>query len=196
MMNTGWIKPYPAGLFAAGIIVILLCTQVTMAAEPRKATVNFVSLSSVLINGKYHLNAEMGLVLSEEMIEAMDNGVPLIYLLSMKVLKPRLIWFHQIIELQQQRYELRYHALSRQYLVTNLNSGQQSSFFTLASALDGLGDIEQLPLLNKSLMDKDKHYFAEVKFKLDVERLPVPLKVRAYAKKAWRVKTRWVRWQL
>lgn len=195
-MNTGWLKFLSAGSLATGMVVLLLCTQVAMAAQPRKATVNFESLNSELIDGKYHLNAEMGLVLSEEMIEAMDNGVPLVYLLSMKVLKPRLIWFYQTIKLQQQRYELRYHALSRQYLVTNLNSGQQSSFFTLGSALEGLGKIQQLPMLDKALMDKDRHYFAEVKFMLDVERLPVPLKVRAYAKKAWRVKTRWVRWKL
>ncbi len=175
-----------------------LCNQAVFAATG-KARVTITHLDSELIDGVYYMNTDLELVLSKEMLEALQRGVPLVYLLTVRVLKPRFGGFStQNIDKHvysvEERYELRYHALSRQYLVTDLRNTKQTSFYTLRSALEYLGTIRDLPLLKKSIMDIDKRLYAQVKVKLDIERLPVPLKVRAYVKKSWRVKTRWKNW--
>ncbi len=176
----------------------------TASSDTGKSRVTITSLDSRLVDGMYRMDVDLQLVLSDEMREALNRGVPLVYLLTVRVLEPRFGWFDhrfktRVLNKQvfsvEQRYELRYHALSRQYLVTDLNTAEQSSFYTFRSALVYLGTIRDLALLKKTILDKSNQLYAQVKVQLDIESLPVPLKVRAYTKRSWRVnKTRWKNW--
>lgn len=175
-----------------------------VSSETKRSGVKITSLDHKLVDGVYLMNVDLEFVLSEEMLEALNRGVPLVYLLSLRVLKPRFGWLNRIFKTQsfnkhiysvEKRYELRYHALSRQYLVTDLEASEQISFYTLRSAFEYLGTIRDLPLLNETIMNISDQLYAQVKVKLDIDSLPVPLKVRAYTRKSWRLKkTRWQDW--
>lgn len=96
----------------------------------------------------------------------------------------------------EQRYQLSYRALSRQYLIKNINTGVQSSFPTLQAALDTLGAVVNFPMLDGQLIDPGEAYTAQLRARLDIEELPVPMRVLAYIYPGWRLKSEWYSWSL
>ena len=142
----------------------------------------------------YQLRARIDFVLSAPVSDALINGLPLVIELQVQVVHEYLgAWDHPVASLTQQ-YQLQYYALTRQYLVRNLNSSDQRSYPTEQAALDALGDIDALPLLDRRLLDEDVSYDGRVRARLDIESLPTPLLLAAYLDSDWRLASDWYRW--
>ncbi len=151
---------------------------------------------TTLESGVYHLNAEISYRFSNDALEALRNGVPLTIQLDIQVFHHRWWWWDKDVASLVQRYQLQYHALTKRYIVRNLNSGGQHSYSTLGSALHALGDIEQLPILDKNLLAADTTYTVRARVHLDIESLPAPLRPLAYISSGWRLGSEWYTWSL
>lgn len=142
------------------------------------------------------LDARLDISLSEETRTALESGVPLVVLLQIQVLQPRdYLWDRMVAHLRQ-RYRLSYHALSERYIVQQLNTGVRSSFSSLEGALYSLGRVEDLPVLDRSLLSAGSEYYGTLRVRLDVESLPTPLRVWAYASTDWRLGSDWHSWPI
>jgi hypothetical protein len=179
------------------ILVVLLSTTAGPAAaqqdpghfEVRSARVDLKS-------GVYFLDAWIEYRLSSEAREALQSGVPLTIRIDVEVLNSRRLWFDAEEESLLQRYQLEYHALSERYIVHNLNIGDQASFSTLFSALNFLGRIENLPLIDAALLDSGRDYVLRLRAVLDTERFPGPLRLLAFWRRDWSIASDWYRWRL
>jgi len=149
-----------------------------------------------LEGGVYHLNAEISFRFSQDSLEALRNGVPLTIQLDIQVVHQRWWWWDKDVASLVQRYRLQYHALTKRYIVRNLNSGGQHSYSTLGSALHALGDIKMLPILDKNLLAADTSYTVRARVHLDIEALPAPLRPLAYISSGWRLGSKWYAWSL
>jgi hypothetical protein len=147
-----------------------------------------------LRQGVYLLDARIAYRFPHAPLDALANGVPLIIELDLEVWRSRNWMFDEPVARLQQRFQLEYHALSRQYLVTNLNSGDLKSFRTLTAAIDALGRINDFPLLDASLLTPGFPYYGRLRAGLDIESLPVPLRVYAYTSRDWWLTSAWYRW--
>lgn len=153
-------------------------------------------VSSRLENNVYRLDAQIEYRLSDPALEALQNGVPLTIELEMEVLKRRpWLWDEKVYALTQ-RYRLEYHTLSRQYLVSNLNSGERRGFPTRSGALQFMGQLTNFPLLDRGLLTPDEHYDGGLRARLDIEALPAPLRLIAYFSDDWRLVSEWYIWPL
>ena len=149
-----------------------------------------------LVDGVYRLNAEIEFGFSEVALEALHNGVPLTIELEIEVFRERdWLWDETVASLQQW-LRLEYHALARQYVVTNLNSGDHKAFPTLQAATDFLGRVQEFPLLDRSLVERGGAYYARLRASLDIESLPAPLRPVAYLSGDWRLASEWYQWRL
>jgi len=185
--------------FKNKLLFLLICFAVAQHAafaESIDAEFSIRDIRSELKEGVYHLNARLDLQLGDEMREALRNGVPLVFVLELEILEPRFKWLNREVAHVEQRYELRYHALSQQYLLTNLNTGIQSAFHNLTFALSKLSYIENLPLLDADVIEGRDDVLARLRIRLDVGKLPLPLKIRAYTSQNWYTTSTWVRWAL
>jgi hypothetical protein len=144
----------------------------------------------------YLLNANIDYRLTPDVLEALNNGVPITLQVDIEIQRKRNWWFDADVASLQQRYQLQYHALSHQYLLSNINSGAFYSFHTLDSALDALGTLHDFPLLDKQLVQADEKYEVLLHAKLDIEALPSPLRPLAYITPAWRLDSDWYTWSL
>lgn len=108
----------------------------------------------------------------------------------------RRFWFDNTVATLRQRYQLEYHALSERFLVHNLNSGEQASFSTLRAALDYLGRVRDLPLIDAALLDENRAYSVRLRAVLDVERLAGPLRLLAFWRRDWSLASEWYQWPL
>jgi hypothetical protein len=149
-----------------------------------------------LEDGVYYLNAWVDYQLSSEARDALRSGVPLRLRLDVQVIANRRFWFDAEDAELRQLYQLEYHALSERYIVENLNSGDQASFATLFSALNFVGRVERLPVIDAALLDPDREYDIRLRAALDVEKLPGPLRLLAFWRRDYALASDWFKWRL
>ena len=153
------------------------------------------SASTHLQDGVYLLDAQLEYVLSKVAIEALESGVALTFELEMEVFKPRKWTWNKIVASLSQRYRIVYHALSQQYIVTNINSGVQNSFSSRNTALLTMGRLTNIPLIDKKLLGGPGRR-VRIRLSLAIDELPAPLRPWAYINSEWRLKSEWFEWQL
>lgn len=175
------------------VVVCLFPTEVFADAEPE-----FVvrSAGTVLVDKVYQLNANIHYRFSSEALDALDNGVPLVVELAIEIERKRdYVWNDTVASLRQ-RYQLSYEALTQRYVVTNLNSGADNYYGSRAAAIDALGDVAHLPILDAGLLSPDEHYIVNLQASLALDALPVPMRVLGYFSSNWRISSEWVSWPL
>lgn len=152
--------------------------------------------STRLVDEVYHLDARIHYGFNAPVLEALESGVPITVEVEIEVVHPRRwIWNETVYSLSQ-RYRIRYHALTRQYLVTNLNSDVQLSYPTRAAALRAMGTIRDLPILDRRLLKVGERYQGQLRASIVLSALPSPLRVWAYLSRAWRQESDWYTWPL
>lgn len=144
----------------------------------------------------YYLDADLGLYLSDAVVEALESGVPVTIELQIEVVAPRDWWWDETAYALSQRYRVKFHALTRQYVLTNLNSRVQRTYPTRAAALGALASVDRLPILDRSALKVGVRYFARLRVRLAVEQLPSPLRVWAYLSPDWDLASDWFQWPL
>ena len=173
------------------LLGLLWLTTTALAADFR-----VVDANTQLDKGVYLLNATLKLRFPDGPLDALQNGVPLIIDLDIQVFRQREWLWDEIAAQLQQRFRLEYHTLSRQYVISNLNSGEMKSFSDLKLAIDFLSRIEGFPLLDASLLPRGGSYLVRMRATLDIEALPVPLQLVAYLSPEWRISSEWYTWPL
>jgi len=154
------------------------------------------SVRTLLADGVYRIGANVDFEFNETLHDALHNGVPLLIELRFEVLRQRRwLWAGLVAELRQ-RFELQYHALSQRYLVSNYSTGVQHIFSTMNDALEYIGNVYDLPLIDANLLEPHHTYMVRMRADLDVESLPTPVRLWAYLGSAWSLKGDWYQWPL
>ena len=175
----------------------LLCLLLTLIISKISHAEDFKILSAetTLNQQVFQLNAKMDLQFSDDALDALRSGVPLIILINIEVQKNRSWWWDETIAKLEQGYLLLYHALSEKYIIHNLNSGAQQNYNSLNSALYSLSSINNFPLIDKNLLEDDE-YYVRLRTYLDIESLPAPMRPIAYISSQWQLESDWFTWPL
>ncbi|VAX08008.1 Probable proline rich signal peptide protein precursor [hydrothermal vent metagenome] len=175
----------------------LLYLLLLLVPAPSQAAEAFLikSLETQLHDEVYLFNAHIKYGFSEEALAALKNGVPLIILMNIEVQEKRWYWNKTIAQLEQ-GYLLIYHALSKKFILHNLNSGIQNDYSNLDDALFALGHLRNMPLIDAKLLKPDSHYILRLRSRLDIESLPAPMRPLAYISSDWRLQSDWYTWPL
>lgn len=149
------------------------------------------------IGNGYVLSADIEYPLTPRVIEALQNGVPITFFQEFKLIEsfPLLGSFWQWEStLWQSRlhYELRYHALSEQYVLKSIETNDQRSFPSLEGALIALGQIRELSLPPEFTHDHNE-VMLELRSGLDLNALPTPMRPGALLSSKWQLTSPWVR---
>ena len=163
---------------------------------PREGFFDVRSASTTMIAGVHELEARLQLILSAEALDALNSGVPLTIELNLEVIRVRGLWLDDVEAELTVTYELEYRPLSQRYIVRNLNSGDQDSFATLYSALNNLGRIQGLPVVDDSILESDKPYRIRLRARLSTEQYPAPLRILFFWRDDWHLESEWFEWSL
>jgi hypothetical protein len=184
-------------LFLVAVIVPLLALEVAAQNQiERQGYFEVRSADTELENGVYRLDARLQLVLSSDALEALNSGVPLTIELETQVIRVRRLLPDDVEADIAVRFELEYRPLSQRYIVRNLNSGEQSSFATLFSALNNLGRITDLPVIDDGLLDPDAGYRIRIRAMLQTEQYSAPLRMLFFWRSEWHLQSEWYEWIL
>jgi hypothetical protein len=182
------------GLAALALAALLGAPAVSAQSDPGYFEVRSASVE--LDSGVYFLNAWIEFRLSTDARQALQSGLPLIIRVEVELLNRRRFWVDTEQASLRQLYRLEYHALTERYIVENMNSRDETSFATLFSALNYLGRLDKLPLLDSALLESGRSYDMRIRAVLDTEQLPGPLRLLAFWRRDWSLGSEWYRWRL
>ncbi|MED5462343.1 MAG: DUF4390 domain-containing protein, partial [Pseudomonadota bacterium] len=131
-----------------------------------------------------------------DVLDALNSGVPLTIELEFEVIRVRGLWVDDQEATLSFQYELEYRPLSQRYLVRNLNSGDMGSFSTLYSALNNLGRIQNLPVIDDAILDPDSGYRLRLRARLSAKQYPAALRLLFFWRSQWQLKSEWYEWSL
>lgn len=186
-------------LFRLATTAVALLLSFVVAAQTGTDRQGYFSVRSAdtqLIDGVQVLDARLQLVLSDEALNALNNGVALTIELRLEVIRTRRFLPDALDAELDLRYELEYRPLSQRYIVRRLNSGDQDSFATLYSALNSLGRIEMLPVVDDAILEPRARYRMRLQALLSTRQYPAPLRMLFFWRDQWQLKSDWFEWQV
>ncbi|EMR14218.1 hypothetical protein MPL1_00782 [Methylophaga lonarensis MPL] len=173
------------------LLMLALCWSVPAVAETFR-----VEHADVRKVGNGHiLNASISYPLTPRVLEALEHGVPITFFQEIQlineipVLGPlwqwnRKVWRTELV------YELRFHQLSRQYVLTAVSTQKFQTFPTIEEALASMGRINALTLPPEILL---KHNRLQLRLRsgLDLHALPTPMRPGALLSTKWQLTSPW-----
>jgi len=134
--------------------------------------------------------------LTRDARDALDGGVPLTLELQVRIIRPRRWWWDaEVVELTQNQ-ELRYHALSRRFVVHNRNTGERRTYFRRDVALAAWTTMDNVFLINRRNLDPGERYEVQARVRLNLDALPHPLRTVAFVSPDWRLVSEWIIWPI
>lgn len=184
--------PSLARPFSLGLILCLSLWPSVSAANPYASIIRRADL--IAADSKLRIQAQIDYQLSPTAKEALHKGIPLTWLVLLKIRAAgRLL--DSTIYSREQPYRIQFHALLNQYEVTTPDD-QGEMFLTLNAALGFMSNLHGGELLAAELLQPDRRYYLAVKCQFDRESLPVPLRPFAYLDSQWLLSSDWTLWPI
>ena len=191
-----WLGGTLRGVMVAACSVLLGSGALAQDPVERAGYFEVRSASTELESGVHMLDARLQLVLSSEALKALNSGVPLTIELQMQVIRSRRFYLDALDAELAFRFELEYRPISQRYIVRNLNTGNQDSYATLYSALNSLGRVQRLPVIDETLLVPDRDYRVRLRALLATEQYSAPLRLLFFWRDEWQLKSEWYEWKL
>jgi hypothetical protein len=167
--------------------VLTWCCAVATFAEP----IEVINAALEVAETRYALYADFHVELTPPLLEALNNGLSLGFVVDFELKRPRWYWFDEKTASEKLEVRLSYLPLAQQY---RLSSGAlYQNFPTLAEALTALGAVHGWPVLSRDQVDNGRQYVASVRLRLDPAQLPTPFRVSAVTNREWTLASEWKR---
>ncbi len=189
-LGTGAARARPVFLIAALLLASLAL------ADGLAGSFVVQSARLALRGGVYHLDARFKLPIDTAVEHGLSAGVPLALEVDLEIKRERRFLPDSTVAELTQRYQLQFNAVSARYILRNLNSGQQESLPTVGAALEELSTVQDLPVLDQSLIATPGTYEASVRAKLDYGTVPLTLRILMFWVDDWHRESDWYTWTL
>lgn len=146
--------------------------------------------------GMLYLDVDFKLVLDKVMIDALENAIPLNLTVHAVIEQPRDWWLGKTIAEDDRRYQIEYHALSKTWLITDVLEHEARSFSSLHGALRSLQRIRAWPITPAKRLRHTGHLVGRVRMTLDINKLPLPLRLPALFDSRWTLNSDWFLWSV
>lgn len=175
---------------AALLLAFALAVPAQLHAQPHGIDVRRATVATA--DDHYVLEANIDIVLSAPLEDALHKGIPLYFLLEFEMVRSRWYWFNDKAVSRQQQYRLQFNALTRQYRI-GVGAFYQN-FPTLAEALQVMTKVRRREDLDPGTLSKGTTYTAGLRLRLDTSQLPKPFNLNALGSREWNIGSDWVRW--
>lgn len=157
-----------------------------------------ISLTAEL---NWSVDADVAVTLNPVLIDAVNRGVPLHFVVDLEFLKNRWYWFDEKLALQSKTVRLGYHAVTQQYRV-NPGNAHPTTYPSLEEALVAATQLKGWILNDaasagfqahvKDLQKNPDRYELRLRVRLDTAQLPKPLQMNALTNRNWNLSSDWV----
>ncbi|MFA7522123.1 MAG: DUF4390 domain-containing protein [Halothiobacillaceae bacterium] len=142
------------------------------------------------------LDADLELHLDAEVIEALRNSIALNLVVEAQIVAPReWLWDRKLL-VDRRRLRLEYHALSGTWMVTDLTARETHTFSELSGAIESLSRLRAWRLGPWAPLADQPQLLGKLRVRLDINKLPLPLRVPALFRDVWDLNSTWFLWRL
>jgi hypothetical protein len=182
------------------IVVLLLAASLASgcgsgAAGDRVAMLEVVGAEVQQTADAVVLDVRLRYQFGEAVLEAMRHSVPVTLLVEARIVNRSSRPWLEVVLQTQRLYRLRYHALSRQYLLEDMTSGEQTIFPSYLALQDALARPPGLRLADDLSLPEGRLQ-GSVRARLYIEDLPPAMRLSAYLSPQWRLRSQWYVWTL
>ncbi len=186
----------------AGFSRILLTTvlfalpYILQAQVKDQANVAIEIVHTDMDDKNWHLSTQGTLILNKPQYYALMGGIDLTFIYDIEINEEhQYLWDRRVANLQIKR-ELSLHSLSNQFIVRDSYSKQLESFLTLELALGFITKLDNVALEKNKNYQDDFKYQGRLRLYLDIESLPIPMRLPAYINKEWSLSSNWLSWDV
>ncbi|MEA5446199.1 DUF4390 domain-containing protein [Gammaproteobacteria bacterium AB-CW1] len=163
---------FPKSRFPLLASILLGLMLLAWALVPIAGSISLVTGFTEEVDGIHYLNADIEYRLSDEALDALDNGLPLRLTVEVEVRRPRMMWTAATVTRFERVHEIQFQPLTRLYVVESEQTGRRQSFQSYAAAMAELSRIEDLPVLEESRLDPDARYELRMRVKMELRERP------------------------
>ncbi len=165
-----------------------MTAQATDADVPNEGA-RVLQVDPVVHDGRLYVDADVDIVVSGDLRNAAEKGVPIYFTADVEIVSKRWWWFDKTVVKDQMTWRIVYNALTRQWRVgTGELSLPESS---LDDALSVLRNIRGWAVADVKDLEHDVTYHGRIRVRLDTSLLARPFQVDAYNSSAWSLATPW-----
>jgi hypothetical protein len=173
----------------------LLCSflLLLLAAQAQAGSIDIRETRVWLQDDAYLLDADLRYNPDEVVMEAMANGIPVVFRVSLAVEPDRL--FSRRLADKAIDYSVRYRPLAAFYEVSSPEGGSRT-FVSRSALFSYLGEVRGVRLVGLGELDPEVRYNYLVKAELDIDSLPLPMRPMAWLSSVWKLSSGWREWPL
>ena len=184
-----------ARLLIKPLLLLALLTQLAFAEEGiffKRHSIHQVDS----INNVYLVSAQIDFQLTPYLEQALMNGVVLTTGIYIGLGERRSWWWNKTDSLSSINYQLKYHALSRHFLLTRNDTNENWNYRSLSTALRSMGSIVNYKLPGLSMNTLDGNHYLFMGVRLSPSTLRLPLKIQSLFSDKYSLSSEVVSWPL
>ena len=144
-------------------------------------------------DGAHVLAVDFDVPLTPSLFDALARGVPLYFVAEFELQRPRWWWFDAVVVERSLSWRLAYHALTRQYRLTQ--GGIIQPFDSIEEALRTMSRVRGWRVIEAGEVEPGVGYEAQVRLRLDTTQLPKPFQIGSLASRDWNPESEWKRFR-
>ena len=163
------------------VISVAILLLVAMANKFTLSEDNKILIKDVVIsknNNLYNVSFNQEIKLDYLIKEAIDKGIPLVFKLTLKIVKLNNISLDNTIKKEVRYYQIKYKALRKIYRIIDINE-EKYEYKNLDQAIQKMLKVESLEF---SFVDDGMNYELWLNVSLEKKKLPKPLQVNFFNK--------------
>ena len=179
---------------SAYLIYVLSTYQYVAHASTEYISVNEVQIE--IVEHEINIDCKVRYAVDEAVKAALSNGIEVSFTLELQLQRNQANWLDTTIASLMREFRLKYHALSKQYVLIEVEQEYERSFPDLYSAFSYMGQLHNIVLANIDVLELNQIYYVRARARLVSENLPLPLRIKSYFSPAWRPTSGWTTWPM
>ncbi|MCP4334313.1 MAG: DUF4390 domain-containing protein [Gammaproteobacteria bacterium] len=127
---------------------------------------------------------------------AIEQGFSVPIMFEVEIRARKRYWFDDRVVSLKQQYLLHHQPMLDSYVVFDVNNSERRYFDDRHEALRFIEVVYNYPLLDINNLAHDREFYARVRFGIDTDELPQPLKSSSLWDNDWDLKSDWYEWEV
>ena len=127
---------------------------------------------------------------------AIDQGFAVPIMFEVEIRAEKRYWFDDKVIALKQQYLLHHLPMLDSFVVFDVNSSERHYFDDRKAAVRFIEVVYNYPMLDINNLAPGRNYYARVRFGIDSDELPLPLKSSSLWDNDWDLKSDWYEWEV
>lgn len=134
--------------------------------------------------------------LPDYIVIALDQGFAVPLMFEFEIRARQAYWFDDRVVSLKQQYLLHYQPMLDSYVVLDVNASERHYFGERKAAVHFVEVVYNYPMLDINNLAPNQEYYARVRFGVDTDELPQPLKSSSLWDNDWNLQSDWFEWEV